>query len=606
MATLTSRLNATKPASSENVSITTLNNNYDLFDAAVGATVGSSASLPASAFSGRLWYESNTGFLKVNSASSASTAAVWARPVYAGPTNMFVDVSTTLTPDSSAAAAANTTALQAIEDALNAAGGGVIFFPANRWWIKTVRTYTNIAHVGVSGAVNYGHTDTGTASVIRQASSGVSSSAVTAAVVTAGGTAYATAPTVGFTGGGGLGAAATAYVSGGAVVGIMITDPGIGYTSAPTVGFTGGGGSGATATAIVAAPMFYTSGSAADRIAFENLTLIGLGATQNCQGIVLHDSDDSYLNRVWASGFTHEALWVMNGVTTSAQSCFLFGMMRTTGTTYHSGTVRINSSDAGVHDCEIGGQPAGDTTNLWNAALYLESGAFMATSSVFEGADEGVRVVNENNNFVNCRADINYGHGWRFTRDISALGTGKKSRLTQCWGHRNSRYTTNTYDNFLIDNVPIAEMQFVNCKSSSGDGDGWTHRYGINDAGSQVRNLVNFVDAGAGTAWQSGLAYVDQSNFLADLAVQSAGVTSISVDRKSYIRTANSGATTIASFTGGVDGQMIWVHVNDANTSFSNAGGTNGINTGTGGTFAAVNGATYAFVRLGGTWRMQR
>lgn len=78
MATFTTRLQATKAASSENVDVTThLNNNYDLFDSAVGATVGTSAARPASAFSGRLWWESDTGKLRINRAASASTAAIW-------------------------------------------------------------------------------------------------------------------------------------------------------------------------------------------------------------------------------------------------------------------------------------------------------------------------------------------------------------------------------------------------------------------------------------------------------------------------------------------------------------------------------------------------
>lgn len=67
--------------------------------------------------------------------------------------------------------------------------------------------------------------------------------------VMAGGSGYASAPTVVFTGGGGTGATATAVVSGGAVVSITITNIGSGYTSAPTISFTGGGGTGATANA---------------------------------------------------------------------------------------------------------------------------------------------------------------------------------------------------------------------------------------------------------------------------------------------------------------------------------------------------------------------
>lgn len=66
--------------------------------------------------------------------------------------------------------------------------------------------------------------------------------------ITNGGSGYTTAPTVTFSGGGGSGITGTATVSGGAVTGITITNAGSGYTSAPTVTITGGGGTGATAT----------------------------------------------------------------------------------------------------------------------------------------------------------------------------------------------------------------------------------------------------------------------------------------------------------------------------------------------------------------------
>jgi FtsP/CotA-like multicopper oxidase with cupredoxin domain len=66
--------------------------------------------------------------------------------------------------------------------------------------------------------------------------------------LTAGGSGYAAAPTVVFTGGGGTGAMATAVVSGGSITSIVLTSVGTGYTSAPTVTITGDG-TGATATA---------------------------------------------------------------------------------------------------------------------------------------------------------------------------------------------------------------------------------------------------------------------------------------------------------------------------------------------------------------------
>ena len=60
--------------------------------------------------------------------------------------------------------------------------------------------------------------------------------------VTAGGTGFTSAPTIGFTGGGGSGATAFAVISGGAIVAIFVTNPGTGYTTDPTVTITAGGG----------------------------------------------------------------------------------------------------------------------------------------------------------------------------------------------------------------------------------------------------------------------------------------------------------------------------------------------------------------------------
>lgn len=67
--------------------------------------------------------------------------------------------------------------------------------------------------------------------------------------VTNGGSGYITAPTVGFSGGGGSGAAATAVIQNGQVVAVVMTAAGTGYTTAPSVTFTGGLGSGAAAVA---------------------------------------------------------------------------------------------------------------------------------------------------------------------------------------------------------------------------------------------------------------------------------------------------------------------------------------------------------------------
>jgi hypothetical protein len=88
VSTSTTRLNLTKPASSENVSITILDDNFDLIDAAVATTVGASSARPASAFNGRMFYGTDSDKLYINTAANASTVASWDDPVANGLANI--------------------------------------------------------------------------------------------------------------------------------------------------------------------------------------------------------------------------------------------------------------------------------------------------------------------------------------------------------------------------------------------------------------------------------------------------------------------------------------------------------------------------------------
>lgn len=69
--------------------------------------------------------------------------------------------------------------------------------------------------------------------------------------VSAAGTGFTAPPTVGFTGGGGTGAAAVAHMAGTQIESIVLINQGTGYTSPPTVSVSGGGGQGAALTAAV-------------------------------------------------------------------------------------------------------------------------------------------------------------------------------------------------------------------------------------------------------------------------------------------------------------------------------------------------------------------
>ena len=82
----------------------------------------------------------------------------------------------------------------------------------------------------------------------------VSSASVSSATITAGGSGYASVPTIAFSAPtSGATAAGTVILTSGVVTSIVITNPGSGYTTAPTITFTGANTTPATATAILAA-----------------------------------------------------------------------------------------------------------------------------------------------------------------------------------------------------------------------------------------------------------------------------------------------------------------------------------------------------------------
>lgn len=113
------------------------------------------------------------------------------------------------------------------------------------WTVTQISNYINRARTKVV-------TDTGClrslqSAYVMQGDESYDFGTVWGAAITAGGAGYST-PTVGFSGGGGSGVAATLGVSSGAVTSISFTNNGSGYTSAPAASITGAG-SGATIAA---------------------------------------------------------------------------------------------------------------------------------------------------------------------------------------------------------------------------------------------------------------------------------------------------------------------------------------------------------------------
>ena len=126
----------------------------------------------------------------------------------------------------------------------------------------------------------------GTATVdnLRSAAQNFNVGKVTQVNMSSIGAGYTSAPTVGFSGGGGAGAAGVpALAADGKIYGVYITDSGSGYSSAPAVSFIGGGGGGAVGTAVVGC------NAPADRIV--TLRFAGAAIVKNATGNIFLTAD---------------------------------------------------------------------------------------------------------------------------------------------------------------------------------------------------------------------------------------------------------------------------------------------------------------------------
>ncbi len=131
------------------------------------------------------------------------------------------------------------------------------YIPSDEFTVtKVVETWTEPGPAIISKSFDeFGQLETKTETQVDPAttiSNSIDAGSIATIAVTNGGSDYTSAPAVGFSGGGGTGATATAtIVTSSGITGIVQSALGSGYTEDPIIEITGGGGTGATATAHV-------------------------------------------------------------------------------------------------------------------------------------------------------------------------------------------------------------------------------------------------------------------------------------------------------------------------------------------------------------------
>ena len=288
---------------------------------------------------------------------------------------------------------------------------GVTWFNSGGYSINNVSTLTDNVNISVNNCTfddcrpNY----FGTGAVVREPQ------------VVLGGSGY-TFVTIGFSGGGGAGAAANGVLSGGSLVGIIMTNVGSGYTSAPTI-TVGGDGASATATATIYAGGWTGGIMNQSTSVSPNLgTVKGMSVT-NCRFTRMGG------NCIWSHSYGfdshHENFCITgNQFEYIARDCFLAGNVHggtcTGNTAKYVGWVTLNNTDTPVaqyldNNYAVGLDSSGYASNFsfsGNTVTEFLGGAFD-----LDGLRDSVLTGN------GCWTTQRYAKGMQ-TGDTSANGGG--------------------------------------------------------------------------------------------------------------------------------------------------------------------------------------
>lgn len=237
-------------------------------------------------------------------------------------------------------------------------------------------------------------------------------------------------------------------------------------------------------------------------VTIENLSILGLGAGTSVKGIYLDDCDRGTFRNLSFDNLADQAIRIDEGLANEfikifAQNCLL---NRTRAAKIGVMDIGAGSTDNFFDRCEI----TASSTSISDANLYICAWNFSGstnfiTNCIGEISDVGFYVAGYWNKFSNCRADLNFAHGYQV-----ASGAGA-NQFISCAAHRNSRGGDNTYDGY---NVVGANNIFIGCLSDSLVTDAWQQRYGFYDADNSNTTRSIYVGV-AGTGNQTALFYGD-------------------------------------------------------------------------------------------------
>lgn len=341
-----------------------------------------------------------------------------------------------------------------------------------------------------------------------------------------------------------------------------------------------------------------------------NIHFEGLGDAVALVGIHLDYVGWGLIEYCTFDNFADQAILHDEGSATQIKSCMAWNCLLDRSRAGKSGVFEITGDTVRIDQCEVSASMTADgavsSGSLYICGLYIKgvtTPSIHVSNSFFEDCDVGVRCEGVWCHFDNVRSDWNMAHGWEVT--------GPGNYFANCYGIRNSKDTTNTYDAFIVSGASAVRNSFINCEAGYLPADGWVHRYGFNDSTEGVTSTTsdknkyfNCISVGHGTA----AYYIDTDGPYGPLIHFGEGAAwyvtgndaTPSVAQGKFFEIYYDAATNVTFFDDGMEGQQICIISRNTNPTIKH--NASYIVTTTGSDVVMVANTPYHFIKFRGVW----
>lgn len=339
-----------------------------------------------------------------------------------------------------------------------------------------------------------------------------------------------------------------------------------------------------------------------------NLNLRGLGSAVPLVGIKIEAGNDNFVIRnVFVTNTADQSIY-----TDTVSQAGVFENILTNGALLNqtrasiAAACEIHGLDHVGRNLECGNSQATFSTNynlavpLFTAGIWIDGTSDdNFTDMVGEASDTGIYITGTSNTFRGLKPNFNFGHG--------LIDNSSNSQYIGTRMLNNGRAAASTYDCFYkLAGSGVIDVEGLQCYTPGGDP---AVRYAITDNvtyGALLGGNQSIYSHVMVSGSYSGQTYNFADSFIGPRVSIPAGgwliltqnSTTPSVDNYQSFRTNNTVSTAISNFTNGVNGQIITVSVNDANTTIPNGSTIHTI----GGTTISTQG-TYMFEKYQTVWR---